>query len=201
LLDGRANTLICPAPAYVAGHGVIDGGIVRMRITSQKGGRRHDLTGLAIAALHYFKIQPRVLNLFTSWGIPDRFDRRDCRVPDALDGSYARACRLTVEMDGTRTTQCHAASKLGSGQAEDVAQHPKQWGVTVNIDFVIHSVDFDCVGHGYPRDFPRKPGGIRFARKTPLHSAFLFASFITFAAARLRDNVGSVTALAAIWRK
>src|SRR6516225_9964626 len=89
LLDGGANTRISSAPTYVAAHGVIDSSIVGLRITRQKGGCRHDLTGLAIPALHHFKVQPGVLNLLASWRIPDRLNRRDCRAPDALDGGYA----------------------------------------------------------------------------------------------------------------
>ena len=137
-----------------------------LRITRQKGGCRHDLTGLAIPALHHFKVQPGVLNLLATWGIPDRLNRRDCRFPDALDGGYARAYRLTVEMDGAGSAQSHAASKLGSGQPEDVAQYPKQRRVTVDIDYVIHSIDFDCVGHHRPRDFPAE---LRKRATVPVH--------------------------------
>ena len=51
------------------------------------------------------------------------------------------------------SAQLYAASKLGSGQPEDVAYYPEQWCVAVDIDYVIRSIDFDCVRHDHPRDF------------------------------------------------
>jgi hypothetical protein len=62
-------------------------------------------------------------------------------------------------MDGAGSAQRQAASKLGPGQPEDVAQYPEQRRVTVDIDYVIRSIDMDCVGHDYPRDFPTLLGG------------------------------------------
>src|SRR5882724_10046273 len=52
-------------------------------------------------------------------------------------------------MHGVGAAQCHPASELRAGHAEHVAQHPQEWGVTVNIDVVGGSVDFDGVGHGF----------------------------------------------------
>jgi hypothetical protein len=153
LLNGGANPRIGPAATYVAGHGGIDSGIVGTGITYQKRGCRHDLTRLAIPALHNFKVQPGVLNLLASCGIPDCLNRRDCRFSDALDRGYARAYRLTVEMNCAGSAQRHAASKLGSGQPKDVAQYPEQWCVAVDIDYMIRSIDFDCVRHDHPRVF------------------------------------------------
>jgi hypothetical protein len=71
-------------------------------------------------------------------------------------------------MDGAGTAQRHPASKLSPGQSEDIAQYPKQRGITVNIDDMVLSIDFDCVAHVRPRVF------------LPLQSTFMFTSFITF---------------------
>src|SRR6266849_4884506 len=50
-LDRFANTDIGPAPADIAAHSVIDVAIRRMWVARQKRRSRHDLPGLAIAAL------------------------------------------------------------------------------------------------------------------------------------------------------
>src|ERR1700747_1986903 len=52
LMDCRADTYVGRAAAYVAAHGSIDVGIARVRIGFQQRSGRHDLPGLAVAALH-----------------------------------------------------------------------------------------------------------------------------------------------------
>jgi hypothetical protein len=43
----------------------------------------------------------------------------------------------------------HAAAELRAGHADDVAQHPEERGIAVDIDGVIGSIDLDRKGHGY----------------------------------------------------
>src|ERR1700677_1916238 len=54
LFDRGANTHIGAATADIPCHGGVDIGIIRMRRRTQKRGLRHDLAGLAIAALDDF---------------------------------------------------------------------------------------------------------------------------------------------------
>src|SRR5262249_46658950 len=58
MFDGVANPNIGPATADVSRHGGIDVGIfgVRNAVEQRRGG--HDLTGLAVAALYDFQIEP-----------------------------------------------------------------------------------------------------------------------------------------------
>src|SRR4026207_1581101 len=51
-------------------------------------------------------------------------------------------------MHGTRTTLRDAAAVFGARQTKHIAQHPQQRGVTVDIDVVRRTVDFDGEGHG-----------------------------------------------------
>src|ERR1700691_4972872 len=58
MFDGRANAHIRAAPANVSRHGRINVGIFRMRGGVEQSRRRHDLPGLAVAALDHFQVQP-----------------------------------------------------------------------------------------------------------------------------------------------
>src|ERR1700730_16904308 len=89
LLDGGADARIGPTAADIAGHGTVDVGISGMRVAGQQCGGRHDLTGLAIAALHDLRLEPRLLDRFPAWRIADCFDRRDRGCTDTVDGGDA----------------------------------------------------------------------------------------------------------------
>src|SRR6185436_6173275 len=60
-VDGRADALIRAAAADV-GHGVVDVLVGRLGLALQQGRRRHDLSGLAIAALRNVERRPRFLD-------------------------------------------------------------------------------------------------------------------------------------------
>src|SRR3954462_10279569 len=77
--DGFANADVGAATADVSAHGVIDVGVCRTRVTCQQRRGRHDLPGLAIAALHDFMLKPGLLNLCAGVRSADRFDRRNLR--------------------------------------------------------------------------------------------------------------------------
>src|SRR3954470_6890785 len=72
--DGLANADVGAATADVSAHGVIDVGICRARVACQQRRGRHDLPGLAIAALHDFMFNPCLLNLCAGVRSADRFD-------------------------------------------------------------------------------------------------------------------------------
>src|SRR3954467_6194407 len=61
LMHGLANALIRPAAADV-GHRLVDVGIGRLRLLLQQRRRRHDLPGLAVAALRHIHRRPRLLH-------------------------------------------------------------------------------------------------------------------------------------------
>src|SRR6266542_4982390 len=74
LLGCFADADIGPTAADVAGHGIVDLGIARVRIARQQSRRRHDLPGLTIAALDNLEIEPCLLNLPASRRIADGLD-------------------------------------------------------------------------------------------------------------------------------
>src|ERR1700730_2508128 len=53
-----------------------------------------------------------------------------------------------VEMHGAGAAQRHAAPEFRAGHAQYIAQHPKERRVTIDIDDVWFSVDFDAECHG-----------------------------------------------------
>src|SRR5215471_5713174 len=98
-LDRVANPHIRATATDIAGHRIVDVGIAGMRIAGEQRRRRHDLAGLAIAALNDLAVEPRLLDLRAGLGRPNGLDGRDLRVADAVDGRDAGTGRGTVDMD------------------------------------------------------------------------------------------------------
>src|SRR5438132_12267099 len=87
LLDGFTDAQIGPAAADVARHGGIDVGVGRMRVACQQRRSGHDLTRLAVAALHDLPVEPGLLNLPAHRGRADRLDCRDFGAANTVDRS------------------------------------------------------------------------------------------------------------------
>src|SRR6266550_4076114 len=121
VLDRSADALIRAASADIARHGGVDVVIRRLRRVLQQRRRRHDLAGLAVAALHNLQLQPRLLQGCALRPLADRLDRRDRTVADAVDRRLAGADRLAVEMYCAGAAQRLAAAELSPGHAEHVA--------------------------------------------------------------------------------
>src|SRR5512132_2392742 len=147
LLDRFADADIGPTAANVAGHGIVDLGIARVRIARQQSRRRHDVPGLTIPALDNLEIEPCLLNLPASRRIADGLDGGDRRGAHAIDGRGTGTGGDAVHMDGAGAAERHPAAELRAGHAEHVAQHPQERGVTVDIDGPSEAVDLDCGGH------------------------------------------------------
>ena len=143
VLDRFANADIGAATADIAGHGVIDIAVARIGIGRQQGRSRHDLAGLAVAALHDFEIEPGVLDFRAGRRVPDRLDRGDLGIADAVDGGDAGADRLAVLLHRTGAALRDAAAEFRSGHAENVAQHPEQRRIAVSIDAMRRPVDIE----------------------------------------------------------
>src|SRR5262245_18070884 len=116
-VDGGADALIGPAAADV-GHGVVDVAVGRLGIALQQRGRRHDLTGLAIAALRNVEHGPRFLDGMRAVG-RQGFDR-DYLVGGLHvgHGNGSRADQAAVEVHGARAALRDAAAVLGARQAD-----------------------------------------------------------------------------------
>src|SRR5262249_58879197 len=92
-------------------------------------------------------VEPGLLDLRAGCRGADCLDGRHLRLADAVDRCLTRARGNPVDMHGARAAQRLAAPELRSGHAEHVAQHPKQRGVTVDVETMGYSIDFD--GHGH----------------------------------------------------
>src|SRR3954468_4682631 len=133
-LDRLADTDISPAAADIPAHGVIDIGIRGMRITRQQRRRRHDLSGLTVAALHDFMIEPRFLDFCARRRSTDDFNRCDSGLINAVDRCDARPRRNAIDMYRAGAAQRRAATEFRAGHAEYVAQDPEQRRITLDVD-------------------------------------------------------------------
>src|SRR5262245_16653995 len=71
-LDRFADAQIRPAAANVARHRRVDVGVARLRLAREQCSSRHDLPGLAVAALHDLEVEPGALNLAPRRRFADR---------------------------------------------------------------------------------------------------------------------------------
>src|SRR5262249_42491756 len=83
-VDRGADALIGAATADIAGHGGVDIGVARLGCLDEQGRGRHDLAGLAIAALHHIEIHPGLLQRLALRRVADRLDRGDRAFTDAV---------------------------------------------------------------------------------------------------------------------
>src|ERR1700756_2851800 len=141
MLDRSADALISAASADVPRHSSIDVVIRRLWRVLQECRRRHDLAGLAIAALHHLKLQPCLLQGRALRLVADRLDRGDRTIADAVDPRLAGADRLTADMHGAGAAKRLAAAELGPCHSKHIAQYPQKWSITVNIDLMVFAVD------------------------------------------------------------
>src|SRR5215475_1776576 len=141
VLDRGADALIGAASADVPRHGGVNVVILWLRRVLQQRRRRHDLTGLAIAALHDLQLQPRFLQDRAMRRLADRLDRGDRAVANAVYRCLAGPDRLAVDMHGAGSAQRLATAELGTGHAEHIAQHPQQRDIAVDINLMGCAVD------------------------------------------------------------
>src|SRR4029077_13109934 len=141
-LDGLADANIRAAAADVACHGSVDVRIIRMWCGSEQSRRRHDLTGLAIAALNNFQVQPCLLHPRSCGRGADALDRGDGAIADRADWQETRTYRFAINMHRASATLRDAAAELGAGHAEHIAQQPKQRHVTGRVEGSVFTVDF-----------------------------------------------------------
>src|SRR5438093_10656762 len=117
LLDRGADARVSPTATDIARHGRVDVGVARMGVRGEQRRCRHDLTRLAVPALHDLEGQPRLLHLLAGRRLPDRFDGGDFFAGGRGHRGNTRADRLAVELHGAGPAQRHAAAELRAGQA------------------------------------------------------------------------------------
>ena len=143
LLDRGPHPHIGPAAADIAAHGLVDLGVGRLRRALEQRGGRHDLPGLAVAALRHAHVHPGGLQRPADPVGADGLDGGDLAAAHRRDRRLAGAHRLPVHVHGTGAAQRHAAAVLGAGEAQLVAQGPQQRGVVGEVDVVPAAVDGD----------------------------------------------------------
>ncbi len=147
-LDRGAHAVVRAAAADV-GDRLVDlcvAGIGR-RLEERRG--RHDHAGLAVPALRNVERHPCFLQRMRAVGRKP-FDGDDF-LGDAHRrcGADATARGHAIDMHGAGSALRDAATVLGAGQSELLAQHPEQWRIGVGLEFAYRAVDVQA-GHGTP---------------------------------------------------
>src|SRR5271169_1503020 len=140
-MDGPAHALIGAAAADVSDVGV-DVGIGRRRMVLEECRHRHDLPGLAIAALRHVLGDPCLLHRMLAIG-RQPLDASDASAVDARDRHRAGPHRLPVDVNRAGAALRDAAAVLRSGEAHDIAQGPKERWIGFDIELVLRAVDCD----------------------------------------------------------
>lgn len=132
-------------------HGLVDVLIAGLGLLGQQSAGRHNLAGLAVAALGHIVPHPGLLNGVLA---AQAFDRRHLGRADRLDRGDARPDRLPVHMHRAGAALGQAAAELGSGHAQFVAQHPEQGRFRRGLHGDRLAVDIE--GHGHASSPPNE---------------------------------------------
>ena len=167
-MDGAADPVVGTAAADVA-HRRVDLLVARIAGALHQPGRGHDLARLAVAALGHVELEPGPLHRVRAVG-RQPLDRRDHGARRGRHGQYAGAHRRAVEVHGARTALRHAAAELRALQTDDVAQHPQQRHVRLDVHRTRLAVDREADPHARTlpaRREPRTPSlaGVNRARR------------------------------------
>ena len=143
------------APAQIAFHRLIDVGVRWVRLPSQKGRGRHDLSRLAVAALRHIDFDPCPLDRVTDVR-RKTFDRGYRLARYTGNRCSARTRSNAVDMDRARSAQLQTATELGSGQSERVSQDPEQGHLSRDVNALSFPVKGKLNGWHWnpPQEFP-----------------------------------------------
>jgi hypothetical protein len=125
MLDPLSDSNIRPATTDISCHCGIDIGIIGLWIVGEQCGGRHDLTGLTVATLNHFKIEPCFLDLGSGAGLANALNRRDRAIADQAYRKLTRSNGDTVEMNGAGAAEGNPATKLGPRHLQDIPQNPQ----------------------------------------------------------------------------
>jgi hypothetical protein len=148
-MNGATQALVSSAAAYVGEVGV-DFRVGRIGEVLQERDRGHALSRVAVTALRHVFRDPGALHRVAVVR-REAFAGRDLGAVERADRHRARAHRSAVEMHGARAALGDAAAEFGAGQADDVAQHPQEWRIRLDVDLVRSSVDLDGDHRGSPQ--------------------------------------------------
>lgn len=92
-------------------------------------------------------IEPGFLDLGAGRRRADRLDRRDLRCAKAFDIGNAGARCNSVDMDRAGAAQRHTAAELRTRHTQNVAQHPQQRCIAIDVDVMCCPINIDGEGH------------------------------------------------------
>ena len=119
-------------------------------LASEQRRGRHDLAGLAVAALRHVVFDPGLLDRVAAV-LREALDGGHRLVADGADRDLAGAHRLALEVHGAGAAQRHAAAEFGAREAQRVAQDPEQRGFRIDIDFDRVAIDVELGHERLPR--------------------------------------------------
>ena len=144
-MHGRPYALIGSASADIS-HRFVDVPVGWFRRSFEQRGCRHDLTGLAIAALRDVDRRPRFLYGMRAGG-GEALDGGDpigsFHVSDP-DGT--RALHLVIDMHGAGAALGDAAAVFGPGETDLLPDHPQERRVRFDLHHPYPSIDVE-LGH------------------------------------------------------
>jgi hypothetical protein len=92
-------------------------------------------------------VDPRALERVRPVG-GEPLDRQDLAIRRSPDGRYARADRLTVDVDDARAAERLPAAVFRPCEAEHVAHDPQDGHLGIHVELARHSVHAQVDGHG-----------------------------------------------------
>src|SRR5438034_902200 len=142
-VHASADALVGAAAADV-GHRGVDIGVARLGILLEQRSGRHDLPGLAVAALRHVERRPGFLHRMRT-GRGEPLDGHDPVAGlDFADRNGAGAPHLAVDVHGTGAALRDAAAVLRAGQAGLFADDPKERrsGLRLHLAYLAVDVEF-----------------------------------------------------------
>ena len=119
----RHDLAVAGATAEHAAQGILHLGFARAGVAIEKGGRRHQHTRRAHAALRSTMLQKGILQLSgNAMRGRQAFDGGDILPLDLAEGDQAGTGRLAVHQDRAGTTITGIATDLGAFQAQGITQ-------------------------------------------------------------------------------
>src|SRR5690606_18029604 len=110
-MHGRTDALVGTAATDVADHRRIDFSVGRLRRHLEQGQRRHDLSGLAVTALHDIVFDPGALQRMRAVAA-ETLDRADLLADQGRCRDHAGTHRRAIDMHRAGTTLGDAATEL-----------------------------------------------------------------------------------------
>src|SRR6185295_17549758 len=131
------------AAAAEVGHRRVDVCVGRLAVFRQQRCRRHELPGLAVAALRHIQFRPGFLHRVACVA-RQAFDGRDPVAGfDVADRDRARAHQLPVQVHRAGAALGHAAAVFGSGQSDLLPDHPKERRIGFHLHVAHLAVDIE----------------------------------------------------------